>query len=52
MRVEVYRRPSGWDLELYGERDRFRLDAEDLELAVQEVYEGVEWGVEAQRQEP
>ena len=43
MRVEVYRRASGWDLELYGEGDGFRLDTVDLALAVEELYEGVEW---------
>jgi len=36
MRVEVYRRSSGWDLELYGEGDRFCLEAVDLELAVED----------------
>jgi Uma2 family endonuclease len=46
MRVEVYRRTSGWDLELYGEGDRFRLDAVDLELAVEDIYEGIEWGAQ------
>lgn len=46
MRVDVYRRTSGWDLELYGEGDRFRLDAVDLELAVEDIYEGIEWGAQ------
>ena len=43
MRVEVYRRASGWDLELYGEGDRFRLETVDLDLPIEDVYEGVEW---------
>ena len=42
MRVEVYRRASGWDLELFGEGNRFRLETVDLELGVEELYEGVE----------
>jgi Uma2 family endonuclease len=43
-RVEIYRRKTGWDLELYGEGDRFRLDSVDTELSVAEVYESVEMG--------
>jgi len=46
MRVEVYRRASGWDLELYGEGDRFHLETVDLELAVEEIYDGIEWGAQ------
>lgn len=37
-RVEVYRRASGWDLEIYGAGDRLHLSSVDLELAVAEVY--------------
>jgi hypothetical protein len=38
MRVEVYRRTSGWELELYGADDRLRLDSVELELAVAQIY--------------
>lgn len=41
-RVEVYRRETSWDLELYGKGQRFRLDSADMELSVAEVYESVE----------
>jgi len=50
MRVEVYRRATGWDLELYGEGDRFRLETADLELAVDELYDRVEWETNAEHQ--
>lgn len=38
MRVEIYRRAGGWDLELYGSEDRLHLDSVNLEMAVAEVY--------------
>lgn len=44
-RVEVYRRQTGWDLELYGAREVFHLDSIDTELSVAGVYESVEVGV-------
>ncbi|MGE5155122.1 MAG: Uma2 family endonuclease [Bdellovibrio bacteriovorus] len=37
-RVEVYRRATGWDLEVFGTGERFRLDALDDELGVDEIY--------------
>lgn len=52
MRVEVYRRATGWDLELYGEGDRFRLETVDLELEVEELYERVEWERAAEHPQP
>ena len=39
MRVEVYRRAAGWELELLGGEDRLRLESVELELAVAQVYE-------------
>ena len=42
MRVEVYRRETGWDLELFTALDaRFELRSVGLSLAVLEVYEGL-----------
>lgn len=41
-RVEVYRRSTGWELELYGARDAFRLESVDAGIAVSNVYAGVE----------
>jgi hypothetical protein len=41
-RVEVYRRATGWDLELFGPGELFRLDSVGAEMAVDAVYEGVE----------
>ena len=38
MRVEVYRRASGWELELFGAEDRLRLESVELELAVAQIY--------------
>jgi len=40
MRVEVYRRNTGWELEVYGAEDRVRLESVGLEFAVVEAYEG------------
>lgn len=39
-RVEVYRRRTGWNLEVYGARERLRLDCVEAELGVGEVYAG------------
>ncbi|MDX1654838.1 MAG: Uma2 family endonuclease [Candidatus Competibacteraceae bacterium] len=41
-RVEVYRRASNWDLELYGEGQRFNLESLDFTLSLEQLYEGVE----------
>jgi len=41
MPAEVYRRATGWDLELYGEGERFHLDTVELELVVEDLYDGV-----------
>lgn len=43
MRVEVYRRASGWDLELFGGGDRLLLQTAGLESAVEGLYDGVKW---------
>ncbi len=40
-RVEVYRRETGWDLEVYREEGRFNLRYLELELSIADVYEGV-----------
>jgi Uma2 family endonuclease len=41
-RVEVYRKSTQWDLEIYGGGQRLRLDCAADELAVAEVYRGAE----------
>jgi len=41
-RVEIYRRESGWDLELHQEDAGFRLTSVGLELRLDQVYEDVE----------
>ena len=42
LRVEVYRRETGWDLEVYQSADaQFSLSSVDLSLTVLEVYEGL-----------
>ncbi|MDQ2695750.1 MAG: Uma2 family endonuclease [Pseudomonadota bacterium] len=41
-RVEVYRRATGWDLELYGGDDAIRLESVAFTVAVAEVYESVD----------
>lgn len=40
-RVEVYRRATGWDLELYGDSARVRLDCVDFAIGVAAIYEAV-----------
>lgn len=40
-RVEVYRRESGWDLEVYKTTEKFNLRCIGLDLALAEIYEGV-----------
>lgn len=40
-RVEVYRRETGWDLEIYEADDDVRLRSVGLDLAIAKVYEGV-----------
>lgn len=40
-RVEVYRRASDWDLEVYGKGQCFRLAAIDGELSVDDIYQGI-----------
>ena len=40
-RVEVYRRQTGWDLELYETDGDFNLHSVGLDLTLAEVYEGV-----------
>lgn len=41
-RVEVYRKGTNWDLEVYGEGDNFRLDCAADEMSVAEVYDKVQ----------
>jgi Uma2 family endonuclease len=41
-RVEVYRKATGWDLEVYGVGQRFRLDSIDAELGVDEIYRSID----------
>jgi len=40
-RVEVYRRAMDWDLEIYGEGQRFHLAALDGELSVDDIYRDI-----------
>ena len=40
-RVEVYRRETGWDLELYENEGGFNLRSVGLDLSIGDVYEGV-----------
>ena len=40
-RVEVYRRETGWDLDLYEAEGNFSLRSVGVELTLAEVYEGV-----------
>jgi Uma2 family endonuclease len=40
-RVEVYRRETGWDLEIYETEGNFSLPGVGLDLTLAEVYEGV-----------
>lgn len=40
-RVEVYRRETGWDLEIYETEGEFNLRSVGLDIAIAEVYEGV-----------
>jgi hypothetical protein len=40
--VEVCRRAAGWDLEVFGPGELFRLDSIGADMAVDTVYEGVE----------
>lgn len=42
LRVEIYRRRNGWDLELLGENDSFQLESVELNLIVADVYQDVE----------
>lgn len=41
-RVEVYRRSTDWDLEIYGKDDQVRLDSVAFAIAVADIYESVE----------
>ena len=41
MRVEIYRKRSQWDLELWGENQSFLLESIHLNAAVMEVYQNV-----------
>ena len=43
LRVEIYRRRNGWDLELLGEGQRFQLESVELPLTVADVYQDVEF---------
>lgn len=52
MRVEIYRRANEWGLEIYEQGDRIQLDTVQLELTVEELYEGIEWERNTGRQEP
>ena len=40
-RVEVYRRETGWDLELYEQQGELSLRSLGLDLSITDVYEGV-----------
>lgn len=40
-RIEVYRRATGWDLEVYGPGQRLRLDALGGDLDLDAVYAGI-----------
>ncbi len=40
-RVEIYRRTTGWDLEIYQEEEDFTLASAELTLPVAAVYEGL-----------
>ena len=42
-RVEVYRRRTAWDLEIYGEGQSFHLESVDLDMTVEEIYEQVDF---------
>lgn len=42
LRVEIYRRRNGWDVELLGENDSFQLESVELNLTVADVYQDVE----------
>jgi Uma2 family endonuclease len=42
LRVEIYRRRNGWDLELLGEGKSFQLESVELNLTVADVYQDVE----------
>jgi Uma2 family endonuclease len=46
-RVEVYRKASGWDLEVHGAGQRLRLDSIDAELAVDEIYRSLDLSASA-----
>ncbi len=37
-RVEIYRRRTGWDLEIYGENEACHLESVDLHISVAELY--------------
>lgn len=41
-RVEVYRRSTDWDLEIYGREDQVGLDSVAFTIAVADIYEAVE----------
>lgn len=40
-RIEIYRKRTGWDLELWGAQDRFLLESVGLHLAVADVYQDI-----------
>jgi Uma2 family endonuclease len=42
-RVEVYRHHTGWDVDLVGEGDSFKLESVGLDLMVASVYQGIEF---------
>ena len=42
LRVEIYRRRNGWDLELLGEGQSFQLESVELNLTVADVYRDVD----------
>ena len=41
VRVEVYRRSSGWELETFGVNDSFRLESVGSDIPVAAVYDGI-----------
>jgi len=43
LRVEIYRRRNGWDVELLGEGHSFQLESVGLALTVADVYQDVEF---------
>lgn len=43
LRIEIYRRRNGWDVELLGEGQSFQFESVGLDLTVADVYQDVEF---------